>query len=211
MVAIVLIHMVQVFLFGAYKYPRELTWIAGVVLLLMTLGMAFTARCSGSTRMRTGDWASARRSRAAYRSSATPSWTCCSEDDHRRSDAVTLFRPARVRGSRSSHRVRRPAPRARTQARDQRLADAGRIVKRDTYVAQYEELVKRDGIPFVPGPSERTSSSRVWVLLSIAACAAFLGPFGREVSRTDDHPDRAETRLLLLVALHGALVSAARG
>src|SRR2546428_9009499 len=42
MVAIVLIHMVQVFLFGAYKYPRELTWIAGVLLLLLTLGMAFT-------------------------------------------------------------------------------------------------------------------------------------------------------------------------
>ncbi|HKF40262.1 MAG TPA: cytochrome b N-terminal domain-containing protein, partial [Candidatus Acidoferrum sp.] len=29
MVSIVLIHMVQVFLFGAYKYPRELTWIVG--------------------------------------------------------------------------------------------------------------------------------------------------------------------------------------
>src|SRR5205807_8979911 len=42
MVAIVLIHMVQVFLFRAYKYPRELTWIAGVLLLLLTLGMAFT-------------------------------------------------------------------------------------------------------------------------------------------------------------------------
>ena len=42
MVAIVLIHMVQVFLFGAYKFPRELTWIIGVFLLLMTLGMAFT-------------------------------------------------------------------------------------------------------------------------------------------------------------------------
>jgi len=27
MIAIVLIHMIQVFLFGAYKYPRELTWI----------------------------------------------------------------------------------------------------------------------------------------------------------------------------------------
>jgi len=40
MVAIVLIHMVQVFLFGAYKYPRELTWIVGVFLLLVTLGMA---------------------------------------------------------------------------------------------------------------------------------------------------------------------------
>ena len=41
MVAIVLIHMVQVFLFGAHKYPRELTWVIGVFLLLMTLGMAF--------------------------------------------------------------------------------------------------------------------------------------------------------------------------
>src|SRR5215472_6614214 len=44
MVAIVLIHMVQVFVFGAYKYPRELTWVVGVFLLLMTLGMAFSGQ-----------------------------------------------------------------------------------------------------------------------------------------------------------------------
>jgi ubiquinol-cytochrome c reductase cytochrome b subunit len=44
MVAIVLIHMAQVFLFGAYKFPRDLTWILGVFLLLMTLGMAFTGQ-----------------------------------------------------------------------------------------------------------------------------------------------------------------------
>ncbi len=44
MVAIVLIHMAQVFLFGAYKFPRELTWILGVCMLLMTLGMAFTGQ-----------------------------------------------------------------------------------------------------------------------------------------------------------------------
>src|SRR5208337_3887135 len=44
MVAIVLIHMTQVFLFGAYKFPRELTWIVGILLLLMTLGMAFTGQ-----------------------------------------------------------------------------------------------------------------------------------------------------------------------
>ncbi len=44
MVAIVLIHMVQVFLFGAYKFPRELTWMVGVFLLLVTLGMAFTGQ-----------------------------------------------------------------------------------------------------------------------------------------------------------------------
>src|ERR1700744_647810 len=44
MVAIVLIHMVQVFLFGAYKFSRELTWIVGVFLLLMPLGMAFSGQ-----------------------------------------------------------------------------------------------------------------------------------------------------------------------
>src|SRR5262252_2174722 len=44
MVAIMAVHMAQVFLFGAYKYPRELTWISGCVLLLLTLGMAFTGQ-----------------------------------------------------------------------------------------------------------------------------------------------------------------------
>src|ERR1700722_14422666 len=44
MVAIVLIHMAQVFLFGAYKFPRELTWVVGVLLLLVTLGMVFTGQ-----------------------------------------------------------------------------------------------------------------------------------------------------------------------
>src|SRR5215467_2585578 len=44
MVGIMAVHIAQVFLFGAYKYPRELTWISGCVLLLLTLGMAFTGQ-----------------------------------------------------------------------------------------------------------------------------------------------------------------------
>jgi quinol-cytochrome oxidoreductase complex cytochrome b subunit len=42
MVLVVFIHMLRTFFFGAYKFPRELTWVTGVVLLLATLGMGFT-------------------------------------------------------------------------------------------------------------------------------------------------------------------------
>jgi len=42
MVILVFLHMGRVFFFGAYKYPRELNWVIGVVLLVLTLAMAFT-------------------------------------------------------------------------------------------------------------------------------------------------------------------------
>jgi ubiquinol-cytochrome c reductase cytochrome b subunit len=44
MVVLVLVHATQVFLHGAYKYPRELTWVLGVFLLLCTLGMFFSGQ-----------------------------------------------------------------------------------------------------------------------------------------------------------------------
>ncbi|MDG2149634.1 MAG: cytochrome b N-terminal domain-containing protein [Planctomycetota bacterium] len=44
MVACVFLHMIQVVIFAAYKYPRELTWVVGVLLLLCTVGMAFTGQ-----------------------------------------------------------------------------------------------------------------------------------------------------------------------
>ncbi len=42
MIIIVVLHMIQVFLYGAYRKPREATWIAGVILLLLTLAFALT-------------------------------------------------------------------------------------------------------------------------------------------------------------------------
>lgn len=41
-IVIVVLHMVQVFVWGAYKKPREATWIAGVILLLLTLAYGLT-------------------------------------------------------------------------------------------------------------------------------------------------------------------------
>jgi quinol-cytochrome oxidoreductase complex cytochrome b subunit/mono/diheme cytochrome c family protein len=42
MVILLLVHLVQVFVWGAYKKPRELTWMVGVLLLVCILGLAFT-------------------------------------------------------------------------------------------------------------------------------------------------------------------------
>jgi quinol-cytochrome oxidoreductase complex cytochrome b subunit len=42
MVLVVFLHMLRTFFYGAYKYPREMTWITGTLLLLLTLGMGFT-------------------------------------------------------------------------------------------------------------------------------------------------------------------------
>jgi quinol-cytochrome oxidoreductase complex cytochrome b subunit len=42
MVLMCVAHMMRVFIMGAYKNPRELNWISGVSLLVMTLGFGFT-------------------------------------------------------------------------------------------------------------------------------------------------------------------------
>ncbi|HXY53256.1 MAG TPA: cytochrome b N-terminal domain-containing protein [Nitrospirota bacterium] len=42
MVVMVMLHMLRVFITGSYKNPRELNWVAGAVLLLLTLGFGFT-------------------------------------------------------------------------------------------------------------------------------------------------------------------------
>lgn len=44
MVILISLHMTRTFLFGSYKYPREVNWLTGVVLLFTTLGLAFTGQ-----------------------------------------------------------------------------------------------------------------------------------------------------------------------
>ncbi len=42
MVILIGLHMIRVVIYGAYKYPREVTWLTGVLLLIVTMAFAFT-------------------------------------------------------------------------------------------------------------------------------------------------------------------------
>jgi ubiquinol-cytochrome c reductase cytochrome b subunit len=42
MIVLVFAHLIRVFTMGAYKYPREINWVLGVLLLAVVLGFGFT-------------------------------------------------------------------------------------------------------------------------------------------------------------------------
>jgi ubiquinol-cytochrome c reductase cytochrome b subunit len=179
MLAIVLIHMVQVFLFGAYKFPRELTWIVGVFLLLMTLGMAF----SGQVLRFDQDayWGLGIGASIASR--------------------VPILGPSIVRLMLGG-----PIIAGATLSRFFALhvfvipgmliafvglhllmvlklginewPMPGRVVRRGTYVSEYHELTKKDGAPFFPYAVWKDLFFAACVILAIAACALYFGPFG---------------------------------
>lgn len=44
MILLVGIHMIRVYLYAAFKFPREMSWISGVFLLLLTVAMGFTGQ-----------------------------------------------------------------------------------------------------------------------------------------------------------------------
>jgi ubiquinol-cytochrome c reductase cytochrome b subunit len=179
MIAIVLIHMVQVFLFGAHKFPRELIWIVGVFLLLMTLGMAFSGQVlrfdqdaywglgigvSISSRVPILGPAIVRLMLGGpIIAGATLS----------RFFALHVFViPGLLIGFVCLHLLmvlklginEWPVP--------------GRIVRRATYEAEYHALTKRDGAPFVPYAVWKDMFFAAFVILAVAACAVYFGPFG---------------------------------
>jgi ubiquinol-cytochrome c reductase cytochrome b subunit len=179
MVAIVLIHMVQVFLFGAHKFPRELTWILGVFLLLMTLGMAFSGqvlRFDQDAYWGLGIGASIA-SRVPIFGPAIVKLMLggpiIAGATLSRFFALHVFViPGMLIGFVSLHLLmvvklginEWPMP--------------GRVVKRTTYVSEYHELTKKDGAPFVPYAIWKDLFFAAFILLAIAACAVYFGPFG---------------------------------
>jgi menaquinol-cytochrome c reductase cytochrome b subunit len=42
MIVTIVLHMIRVYIYGAYKKPREINWMTGVLLLSMVMGFGFT-------------------------------------------------------------------------------------------------------------------------------------------------------------------------
>jgi len=179
MVAVVLIHLCQVFLFGAYKFPRELTWIIGVFLLLMTLGMAFTGQVL-------------RFDQDAYWGLGIGA-SILSRIPLIGGPAVNLMLGGPILGGATLSRffalhvfvipgillgcvglhvwmVLRlginewPMP--------------GRIVRKATYEREYHESTSKAGIPFVPDGAWKDGFFAAVIILAVVACALYFGPFG---------------------------------
>ncbi len=179
MIAIVLIHLVQVFLFGAYKFPRELTWIIGVFLLLLTLGMAFTGQVL-------------RFDQDAY-------WGLGI-------GASIVSRFPLIGGPLVGLMLGGPIIGGPTLARFFALhvfvipgillvlvglhvwmvlrlginewPMPGRIVSKASYAHEYHEETAKNGIPFVPDAAWKDAVFAAAILLSVMACALLLGPIG---------------------------------
>jgi ubiquinol-cytochrome c reductase cytochrome b subunit len=179
MVLVMTLHLLQVFLFGAYKYPRELTWIAGVLMMLCTLGMAFTGQIL-------------RWDQDAY-------WGL--------GIGASIAARAPVVGSILVHvLLGGPIIAGRTLSRFFALhvfvvpgllialtgihlwlvlrlgvnewPMPGRVVDRETYRERYEADVHRDGVPFFPVAARKDMVGMAVVILAVLACAAIFGPNG---------------------------------
>ena len=179
MIAIVLIHLAQVFLFGAYKFPRELTWIIGVFLLLLTLGMAFTGQVL-------------RFDQDAY-------WGLGI-------GASIVSRVPVIGGPLVGLMLGGPIIAGPTLSRFFTLhvfvipgillalvglhvlmvlrlginewPMPGRIVSKKTYVRDYHHLTQETGIPFVPDAAWKDAIFAAAIMLAVIACALWFGPFG---------------------------------
>jgi ubiquinol-cytochrome c reductase cytochrome b subunit len=171
--------MVQVFLFGAFKFPRELTWVVGVFLLLMTMGMAFTGqvlRFDQDAYWGLGIGASIA-SRVPLLGPATVKLMLggpiIAGATLSRFFALHVFViPGMLIGFVALHLLmviklginEWPMP--------------GRLVNKATYENEYHKLTMKDGAPFVPYAVWKDMFFAAFILLAVAACAAYFGPFG---------------------------------
>ena len=179
MVALMTLHMVQVFLFGAYKYPRELTWVSGVFLLVSTLAMAFTGQV-----MRFDEDAYWGLGIGASITGRVPligdrlvhlllGGPIIAGETLSRFFALHVFViPAIIIGIVGMH-LRLVLTKGINE-----YPVPGKPVQRDTYDGEYEKIIEKQGVPFVPDAIGKDLIFAAVVLVLILAFSAIFGPAG---------------------------------
>src|SRR5262245_23459763 len=179
MVAIMTLHMAQTFLFGAYKFPRELTWISGCVLLLCTLGMAFTGqvlRFDQDSYWGLGIGASIMGrmpilgAQLVHLLLAGP--IIAGETLSRFFTLHVFVVPGAILAIVSLH-LRLVLTKGVNE-----YPTPGKLVRRDSYEIQYEKLIHESGVAFVPHVIGKDLIFAGGLTLAILLCAAVFGPAG---------------------------------
>jgi ubiquinol-cytochrome c reductase cytochrome b subunit len=178
MVIVMFLHMTQVFLWGAYKYPRELTWISGVFLLFLTLAIAFTGqvmRFDSDAFWGVGIGA-AIMGRVpligAELVNLLLGGPIIGTDTLSRFFALHVFvLPGCILALVSMH-LRLVLLKGIND-----YPEPGVQVNRNTYDAAYEEKIAQEGIPFVQGIDKDLIANGI-LLLVIVSLAIFVGPKG---------------------------------
>src|ERR1700692_3676215 len=179
MVAIMSAHLIQTFLFGAYKYPRELTWVSGCFLFLCTLGMAFTGQVLrfdqdaywglgiGASIMGRIPFVGAQAVHLMLAGS-----TIAGETLSRFFSLHVFVVPGTILALLSLH-LRLVLTKGINE-----YPKPGSIVRRDSYAAEYEELVEKTGVPFVPNVIGKDLIFSGCLITVIVLCAIVFGPAG---------------------------------
>src|SRR6266487_5397685 len=177
MVAIMALHMTQVFLFGAFKYPRELTWISGVVLLFCTLGMAFTGqvlRFDQDAYWGLGIGAAIMGRAPLIGSNLVhlllAGLIIAGETLSRFFTLHVFIIPGLLIALISLH-LRLVLAKGINE-----YPVPGQEVKKETYAAEYESLLKKEGVPFYPKAISKDLIFSPVMILGILGCAAYFGP-----------------------------------
>jgi ubiquinol-cytochrome c reductase cytochrome b subunit len=179
MVGIMTLHMIQVFLFGAYKYPRELTWISGCFLLFCTLGMAFTGqvlRFDQDAYWGLGIGASIT-GRVPFLGAQLVHFLLAGpiiagQTLSRFFTLHVFLIPGLILAFVALH-LRLVLTKGINE-----FPVVGKSVDKATYVEEYEEMLKKDGLPFVPHVIGKDLIFSALVMIGILACSLVFGPKG---------------------------------
>ncbi len=179
MVAIMTLHMIQVFLFGAYKYPRELTWVSGVFLLVCTLAMAFTGQVMRFDQdaywgLTIGAQITGRvpliGAQLVHLLLAGP--IIAGETLSRFFTLHVFIIPGLIIAIVSMH-LRLVLTKGINE-----YPRPGKPVHKATYDAEYADILRKEGVPFVPHAIGKDLIFAAIVIVGILGCALVFGPKG---------------------------------